>query len=187
MIFDLPTSLTFGGRDWPINTDYRDVLRTLTAFEDPNVTDEEKTYICLHNTYPDLDRIPQEQLQNALDAAIQFIDHGSREEGPSPRMMDWEQDATLIFPAVNRAAGVEIRSLEYLHWWTFLGYFMEIKDTTYATVLSLRQKRYGKHKKKFEKQEEEYWKANRAICELKKRYTDDELEEQERLNSILGR
>ena len=186
MIFDLPTALEFGGRAWAIHTDYRDVLRTLTAFEDPNLTDEEKAYICLHNTYPDLAEIPQKDLQAALDAAIAFIDHGATDDGPSPRTMDWEQDAPLIFPAVNRAAGFEVRSAEYLHWWTFMGFFMEIRDTTFATVLSLRQKKYGKHRKKLEKHEQEFWKNNASICELKTRYTDEELAEQERIRKIIG-
>ena len=94
--------------------------------------------------------------------------------------------APLIFPAVNRAAGFEVRSVEYMHWWTFLGFFMEIRDTTYATVLGLRQKKYGKHRKKLEKHEQEFWKNNASICELKPRYTEEELAEQEALKSILG-
>lgn len=184
MIFDLPTSLEVNGRAWAINTDFRDVLRTLTAFEDPNLTDAEKAYICLHNTYPELKDIPQEDIQAAFDAAVAFIDHGSRDDGPSPRTMDWTQDADLIFPAVNRSAGFEVRSAEYIHWWTFLGYFMEIKDSVYATVLNLRGKRA--RGKKLEKDEQEFWKRNRSICELKKKYTDEELEEQEHLKSLLG-
>lgn len=187
MIFDLPTKLEFGGREWAINSDYRDVLRTLTAFEDPDLTDEEKAYICLHNFYPDLKDIPQEDLQAALDAAIDFIDHGAGDDsGPSPRTMDWEQDAPLIFPAVNRAAGFEVRSAAYMHWWTFMGFFMEIRDTTYATVLGLRQKKYGKHRKKLDKQEEEFWKNNHAICVLKAKYTEEDLAEKERLKKLLG-
>lgn len=184
MIFDLPTSLEVNGRAWAINTDFRDVLRTLTAFEDPNLTDAEKAYICLHNTYPELKEIPGEDLQAAFDAAVAFIDHGSRDDGPSPRTMDWTQDADLIFPAVNRSAGFEVRSAEYIHWWTFLGYFMEIKDSVYATVLNLRGKRA--RGKKLEKDEKEFWNRNRSICELKKKYTDEELEEQEQLKSLLG-
>lgn len=184
MIFDLPITAEFGGRQWAINTDFRDVLRTLTAFEDPNLTNEEKVYICLHNTYPDFKDIPASDMQAALDAAIDFIDHGQHSDDPSPRTMDWEQDATLIFPAVNRVAGFEVRSADYIHWWTFMGFFMEIKNSTYATVLSLRGKKA--RGKKLEKDEQEFWKHNRGICELKKRYTDEELAEQEQLKSILG-
>ena len=184
MIFDLPTALEFGGRKWAINSDYRDVLRTLTAFEDPDVTDEEKAFICLHNTYPDFEKIPKADLQAAFDAAVAFIDHGTRESGPSPRMMDWEQDAALIFPAVNKAAGFEVRSAEYLHWWTFMGYFMEIRETTYATVLGLRGKKA--RGKKLEKDELNFWTQNLGICKLKPRYTEAQKAENERLKQLLG-
>ncbi len=185
MIFELPTALDFGGRSWAINSDYRDVLRTLTAFEDPDLTDQEKAYICLHNFYPDYERIPDNDLQAAFDAAVAFIDHGNENSDvPSPRTMDWEQDAPLIFPAVNRAAGFEVRSVEYMHWWTFLGFFMEIRNTTYATVLGLRSKKA--RGKRLEKEENEFWRQNRGICELKVKYTEEELAEKERLKQLLG-
>ena len=188
MIFDLPNEVEFGGRSWRINTDYRDVLRVLTAFEDQDLDDNEKAFICLHNLYPDLDDIPAEDLQAAFDAAIRFIDAGQQatEEGPSPRTMDWNQDAPLIFSAVNRSAGFEVRAVEYMHWWTFVGFFMEIRDTTFATVLGLRQKKFGKHRKKLEKHEQEFWNNNRSICELTPRYTEEDLAEKERLKKLLG-
>lgn len=185
MIFDLPTSVTFGGREWEIATDYRDVLRVLTAFEDPDLTDADKAAICLYNMYVDLDEIPAELAQDALDAAVAFIDAGhTREDTPGPRTVDWTQDAPLIFPAVNRVAGYEVRAVEYMHWWTFVGLFMEIKDTTYSTILSLRAKK-GRGKK-LEKWEQEYWSQNKKICAIQRRYTQAELEEQERLRKIIG-
>ena len=184
MIFELPTALTVNGREWAINSDYRDVLRTLTAFEDPDLTDGEKAYICLYNTYPDLARIPAGDLQAAFDAAVAFIDHGRRDgERPGPRTMDWTQDASLIFPAVNRAAGFEVRGVPYMHWWTFMGYFMEIRDTTYATILGLRGKRA--RGKKLEKDEKEFWKQNRGLCELLKRRSEEEQAERELANALL--
>jgi hypothetical protein len=98
--------------------------------------------------------------------------------------MDWTQDANLIFPAVNKAAGFEVRGVDYMHWWTFMGYFMEIRDTTYATILGLRGKKaLGK---KLEKYEKEFWQHNRGLCELRTKYTEEELEEQARLKAIIG-
>ena len=184
MIFDLPTALEFGGRSWDIATDYRDILRILEAFEDPDLSDEEKAAICLYNLYTDMEEIPADQMQAAFDAALRFIDQGHGDEGGGPRTMDWSQDAPLIFPAVNRSAGFEVRSVEYLHWWTFLGYFMEIRNSTYATVLGLRQKKA--RGKKLEKQEQEFWSHNKAICVIKRRETEEEIAEKERLKKILG-
>jgi hypothetical protein len=98
--------------------------------------------------------------------------------------MDWTQDAPLIFPAVNRVAGFEVRSVDYMHWWTFMGLFMEIHDSVYSTVLSLRGKKA--RGKKLEKDEREFWQHNRGICELKPRYTQEEIAEKERLKQIIG-
>lgn len=186
MIYDLPETVEFGGREWKINTDFRDVLNILTAFEDPELTNEEKAYVCLYNIYPEFEKIPKSLIQQAYDAAIEFIDHGHPDDKkPSKKTMDWEQDAPLIFPAVNRVAGFETRSADYIHWWTFMGYFMEIKDSTYSTVLSLRQKKA--RGKKLEKYEQEYWKNNRGICELRRKETEEDKEEKARLEAILGK
>ena len=184
MIFDLPTALEVGGRTWDIATDFRDILRILTAFEDPDLTEEERATILLYNLYVDLEEMPRECLQEAFDKAIEFIDAGHNDDKDGPRTMDWEQDAPLIFPAVNRAAGFEVRSCAYLHWWTFVGLFMEIRDTTYATVLGLRQKKA--RGKKLEKHEQEFWRQNKRICVIRRRETEAEIAERERLNKLLG-
>lgn len=189
MIFDLPKTVEINGREWEIATDYRDILVILSAFEDPDLTNEEKAFVCLHNFYLDFEQLPREQYQAAYNAAMEFIDHGSSNDKPSPvKTMDWEQDAPLLFPAINRAAGFEVRNVEYMHWWTFIGYFMEIKDSTYATVLSLRQKK-ARHKK-LEKYELEYWNQNRSICVIRHKETADEKAaaeaEKARLEAILG-
>ena len=183
MIFDLPTALEVGGREWAVRTDFRDVLTVLVAFGDPDLEDGDKAFVCLHNLYEDFDQMPRGLYQEAYNAAVEFIDHGG-DNKPGPRTMDWEQDAPLIFPAVNAAAGFEVRAVEYMHWWTFLGYFMEIKETTYATVLSLRQKKA--RGKKLEKYETEFWNQNTGICKLKPKYTEAEKAEIERLKGILG-
>ena len=184
MIYDLPRALEFGGRAWTIHTDYRDVLNILEAFEDPDLTDEEKAYVCLYCLYEDFETIPREDMARAYEAAIAFIDHGSGNDRPGPRTMDWRQDAPLIFPAVNRAAGFEVRAVEYMHWWTFVGLFMEIRDSVFSTVLGLRQKK--NRGKKLEKYEKEFWQQNKGICELKRRLTEAEQAEEDRLRSVFG-
>jgi hypothetical protein len=184
MVFDLPVTLEVGGIEWDIETDYRQILRILAAYEDPDLSDNEKVAICLYNLYVDFETMPPELYKDAYDAAMEFIDNGNKNESAGARVMDWTQDAPLIFPAVNKSAGFEVRSVKYMHWWTFLGYFMEIKDTVYSTVLSIRQKK--KRGKKLEKWESEYWTSNKAICEIKPRYTEEELAEIERMNKLLG-
>ncbi len=182
--FTLPTRLDVAGREYDIRTDFRDILRILTAFDDPELEANEKQYVCLYIFYVDFNSIPREAYEDAYKAAVRFIDNGIEGDGKSPRTMDWEQDAAILFPAVNKAAGFETRSADYLHWWTFAGFFMEIKDSTYATILSLRQKKVKG--KKLEKWEREFWRTNAGICRLRTKLTAEEQAEKDRLNALLG-
>lgn len=185
-IFDLPDSLEVNGTTYPIDPEYRNILRILIAFEDPELSDAEKRYVCLYNLYLDFPTMPQSDLEAAYREAVQFIDHGAKSENNhAPRLMSWEQDAPLLFPAVNKVAEYEVRDPnKSLHWWTFLGFYMEIKDSVFTTVLSLRQKRM--RGEKLDKSEQQFWQANRGICVLKEKLTAEEKAEEDRLNALFS-
>ena len=183
MIGDLPTSLEVNGVEYKIRTNMKDILKVVQAFDDVELEDSEKVYICLLIIYEDFESMPKEDYKEALDKAVWFIDCGAEPSKGHKKTMDWEQDEALIFPAVNRVAGCEVRSLAYIHWWTFMGYFMEIHDGTYAQVLQLRSKRANG--KKLEKWEREYWENNKEICEIKQKYTEEEKEQMRKLNELL--
>lgn len=186
MIYELPTSIEVNGIDYKIRTDYRDILDIMVAFGDPDLEPEEKVYVCLYILYIDSGKIPNIDLEEAYEKAVLFLNCGVEQSKTKSkkRTMDWEQDAPLIFPAVNKVAGFEVRSVEYMHWWTFCGLFMEIKGTSYSTVLGIRNKKA--EGKKLEQWEKDYWNANRETCVLKEKLTKEEKEEKERLLAILG-
>ena len=87
-------------------------------------------------------------------------------------MIDWEQDAPIIVPAVNSVAHTEVRSVEYMHWWTFWGYFMEVGESLLSSVLNIRDKK-AKHKK-LEKYEQEFYRENKELIDFKRRETEEE-------------
>lgn len=185
MIGGLPKELTVGGVKRPIRTDYRDILNILVAFNDPNLTDQEKAYVCLYGIYPDFEQIRPDEYDEAYTKAVGFINaNQDQSERITPKVMDWEQDEQLLFSAINKVAGKEVRAEEYIHWWTFLGYYMEISEGTFSTVISLRSKR--KRGKKLEKWEQEFWQNNREICILKEKLTEEEQAKKDRLNALLG-
>lgn len=165
MLGSLPTELTVNGKTYPIRSDYRDVLRIIQAFSATDLDDREKIIVCMRQLYCHLEDIPAEDIPAAYEAAIRFIEYLPDDGKKTPRTINWEKDETLIFPAINQAAGTEVRALEYLHWWTFLGYFQSIdRESTWGAVLTIRQKR-ARHKK-LESWEQEFYNSNRAICEL---------------------
>lgn len=185
MIGVLPKSLSVNGIEYDIRSDFRDVLKIVYAFNDPELQDEEKIYVCLFILYTNFDHIPKDDYEAAFVAAMGFIDHGVKaDDKKHPRVMDWEQDESIMFPAINKVAGFETRSVEYLHWWTFMGYFMEISEGVFSHVMSLRSKKA--RNKPLDKWEREYWNANKSLCVLKPKLTAEEQEAKDRLNAMLG-
>lgn len=192
MIGHLPTKLNVNGTDRAIRTDFRTALLIMQAYNDPELIEDdiahEKIEAMLECLYEDLNDIVQEDITSAVEQAIWFLDGGSIQSSESKykkskKVMDWEQDEQIIFSAVNKVAGKETRAVDYMHWWTFLGYFNEIGEGLFTTVINIRQKK--NKRKKLEKHEEEFYKENRHLVDIKVRYTPEEQAEIDRLNMLL--
>lgn len=190
----LPTSLNVDGIDYKIRTDYRVILDILAALNDPDILDPgmtegemnaEKVMTMLQILYINFDSMPMSDWSEAADRACEFIDCGIEDDGAKkPRLMDWEQDAPIIVPAVNKVCNFDVRSVKYMHWWTFFGYYMEIGQCMLSTVISIRDK---KHRgKKLEKWEQEFYRNNRRIVDLKIKKAERSAEEKEALRELFG-
>ena len=180
--YDLPTSICVAGTDYEIRSDFRAILDVMQALNDNDLESELKPLIMLGIMFKD--PVPAEHAQEALDKAVDFIEAGYKSDGRSrPKLMDWEQDANLIIPAVNKVAGQEIRALPYLHWWTFLGYYMEIQESFFSTVVGIRLKK--SKGQKLDKQEKEFYQDNKAVIDLKKKANRSK-EELDELRELFG-
>lgn len=142
------------------------MLRVFEAFADKELTDNEKLLICLKRMYVQFQRINHNDYKEAYEKVCWFIGCGKPEEKRPPvRSFDWIKDEPLVFPAVNKVAGTEVRSVPYMHWWTFMGYFESIdSDSLFGTVLSIRHKKA--RGKKLEKYEREFIQNNKALMSL---------------------
>lgn len=141
MIGRLPQTLDVGGRSLPIRTDFRDILNLFPMFDDPELTDEEKAYVACKNIY--LCDITPDIFDIATEKLWWFIDGGDiPKDDPAPvRILDWEKDERTLMPAISKTVGVpDVRSLPYMHWWTFLGAFGEMGEGLYSTILNMRRK-----------------------------------------------
>lgn len=180
--WELPVSLHVCGTDYPIRTDFRAVLDILSYFGNPEYETDEKWEICLDILYRDYEQMPAQHKEEAARQAAWFIDMGMEPDGKKPRTMDWGQDAAIILPAVNKVVGKEVRSLEYMHWWTFLGAYMEIGDSLFSQVVAIRQKKAsGKH---LDPWEHKFYLDNKSIIDLQKKSTNKE--ERDAVDALFG-
>lgn len=184
-LWKLPKEICIHDEPYRIRTDYRAILDILKAAADPELTDQEKNIVMLEILYMNPEEIPPEYLEEALVKGKEFIDCGVREEGKEKvRLMDWEQDSPIIASAINKTVGKDVRSLKYMHWWTFMGAYMEIGDGLFHQVIMIRQKK--EKKKKLEKWELEFYRKNRSLVDLDQKKQERSAEEKEALKTLFG-
>lgn len=169
----LPTSLEVCGKVYGIRSDYREVLDICAALSDPELDDRDRAEVLLEVLYPELEEMPSEHYEQAIQEGLWFIG-GGREEthDQGPRLVDWKQDFPYIVAPINRVTGLEVRSVEYMHWWTFLAAYYEIGDCTFAQIVRVRdQLAWGKS---LDKSDQEWYRRNRQLVDLKQHYTERE-------------
>ena len=182
----LPKEVIIDGQTYPIRADFRDCLLILIAFNDKNLSDDEKGIVALEIFYKEV----PDNTEEAYNQMVWFLDGGKDADAEEdnhtpvrPKVYDWEHDEQIIFSAINKVAGREVRNDDFLHFWTFLGYFSEIGEGVFSTVVSIREK-LAKHKK-LEKWEQDFRRNNKQLVDLPK---DDVLsqESKDALTDLIG-
>lgn len=173
----LPTSVALGGAEYEIRSDYRAIMDIMVALSDAELTDQERAYVVLDIFYPQFEKIPEEHYEEAIKQCFWFINGGEAEAETQKkpiRLVDWELDFPRLVGPINRVSGKEIRSIDYFHWWSFLAAYMEIGDCLFAQIVNIRSKKAKK--KKLDKAEQEFYRENRHIIDIKSTYTEAEQE-----------
>ena len=170
----LPESVTVSGREYAIRSDFRTVIEILVALADPELDQQGKAEVVLKCFYPDYEEIRKEDAEAALKAAAVFIDGGEElpESARRHRLMDWEQDFPRIAAPVSRILGRDVRTVENLHWWTFLAAYYEIGDCLFAQIVRIRNLRAKG--KKLDKADREWYRDNAALVNFRQKYTEAE-------------
>lgn len=134
----LPTSLQIGDTEYPINSDFRTCLRIIMAFEDAELTNQEKQIVLLSSLFV---TVPDDT-KSAITEAIKFLDGGREreEEINHVRVYSFEKDSNFIYAAFKSTHNIDLANVE-LHWWQFLALFMDMgSETTFSQLVGLRKR-----------------------------------------------
>ena len=164
-MYQLPTTVQVDGKEWGITKkgDFRIVLSVFEALNDPELpTLQEKTLAATllfyqeFNVLEDIMELPVETYQELVEKMFLFINCNQLNVGVNTgrKILDWKQDEQLIMSAINSVARKEVRAEKYVHWFTFMGYYMAIGECPLSTVVSIRDK--IARNKKLEKYEKEF-------------------------------
>ena len=180
-MFELPLTITIADEEFGIRDDgdYRMVLDCFSALQDTELPKRERLITALvifyegfslDNAFSYLDT--PEKVEEAITKMYDFFNCGQQNTGSHTpyKLVDWEQDNHLIASAINKVAGQEIRGIDYLHWYTFMGYYISIGESVLSSVVTIRDKmmsgkKLEKHEKEFRMKNPDYFVWNRETLE----------------------
>ena len=180
MNYTIPITVTVNENVYTIRDkgDYRMVLDVFTALNDIELEHNERILAALYIFYDqfeeleDILRLDEATLVELVQEMFRWLNCGrDKAVGEvSHKTIDWETDAQMICAAINPIAHTEVRAVEYIHWWTFMGYFMAIGESTLSTVVSIRSKiikgkKLEKYEKEFKAENPQYFNWNHKTME----------------------
>ncbi len=194
MIGALPESLIINDNEYPIRSDYRNILDIFEMFSDVDIELSDRYMIAIYMMYEDFASVEDVEkaaangfdVEEAYRQLLWFIscgkskDKGKKIERP---VYDWSKDEQIIFSSVNKVAGKEVRSALYMHWWTFMGYFNEIGEGLFSYITSIRNK--INNNKKLDKDEYDFFKKNKDLIEIKPPKTAEEQQQENEYQTLL--
>lgn len=152
---ELPRTITVEGTEIPINTDFRASIAFEELMQNPQLTDEALVSGVLDAYFdadvaPVISRICAAGKSEALFRSIMdFYRCGdpARPAGEKneKRAYSFSVDEKRIYAAFSEQYGIDLYSIDYLHWWKFSSMFSSLSDTTeIAKIMHIRTAEFEK-------------------------------------------
>lgn len=175
---EFPESVTVNGVEYPIVTDFRDWIKFCDLTETDEVNGADKALIML-DWY--IEQVPPD-LKKAILTLGEFLaayplyenNAGVTKSNSPQKAYSFSQDAGDIFSAFLTCYGIDLSTVDYLHWWKFRTLFdslpndCEIKQKMYYRTVDL-----AKIKNRDERKRIQELRSRIALKERKNRYVDD--------------
>lgn len=176
-----PTKININNKILKINSDFRNCIKIIEAFEDEDLLDEEKYLVLVKRLY--VDNVDDEDLQEAIIKGIKFLDLGEKNEDNEEnlkRLYSFSKDDNYIYTGIRQSHNIDLNSIEYLHWWNFVFLFLDIGQDCIFNQLIYYRKR--KNEGKLTKEEKKVYISMRKILDLD--YDIDDKEDDEFMKKL---
>lgn len=133
-----PEEIRIGKTVYPIVTDFREWFRFADMLADEELTKKEKLYLMVDWLLKTPETITSELVSavftfyNAKALKYDPLEVDDEEERAAhpkhPPVFSWKYDATFIIGDFQRYYGIDLLSVDYMHWWKFRCLFDALPD-----------------------------------------------------------
>ena len=189
LLLDLvPTTVDIDGKDYEINSNFRNGILFEVMMQDHELTDVDKIIQALDLYYPVLPNNIPEAIEKMLwfyrcGYDINELNRRGAGSGKKDQVYSFEFDADYIYAAFLDQYNIDLQDIEYLHWWKFKAMFKSLKeDNEFVKIMGYRSMDLSKVEDK--KMKEHYRKLKR-MYKIPEQISDSEKEKMDKLNEIL--
>lgn len=134
---DYPETVLIEGKEVSIVTDFREYVRLIDMLKSEELASYEKAYFLLQYF-----KEPIEDFEKSVDALSGFIEmkdlhnplNGPAEDGtdeePKKDVYSFAIDYPFIFSGFLHDYGINIKTIQYMHWWEFRMLFSGLSEST---------------------------------------------------------
>ncbi len=137
---DYPTAVCVEGREIPIVTDFREIIKLIDMLKTEDMNPREKMYFLLQYFQEQ-----PEDFEKAVEALTDFVtmkefydqsmeeyepEEESGDESPRKDVYSFSIDYPFIFSAFMQDYRINIRTIQYMHWWEFRMLFSGLSEGT---------------------------------------------------------
>lgn len=137
---DYPTAVCVDGREIPIITDFREIVKLIDMLKTEDMDPREKMYFLLQYFQEQ-----PEDFEKAVEALTDFVtmkefydqsteeyepEEESEDESPRKDVYSFSIDYPFIFSAFLQDYRINIRTIQYMHWWEFRMLFSGLSEGT---------------------------------------------------------
>ena len=180
----LPTRVEIDGKEYEINSNFRTSLLFSILMENKDIPSNLKIRQALKLYYP----VIPKNTEKSIEKIIWFYTRGKEyktttSKGNNIKILDYEEDADLIYSAFMSQYGIDLQDIEYLHWWKFKALFEGLKeDNKLSKIMEYRSIDLNSIK---DKEQRKFYKEKKKIYSLENNYSKEELKELEEWNKKL--
>jgi len=179
-----PTKIKIKNKILNINSDFRNCIKIIEAFEDEELSLEEKCLILIKRLYTD--EVNSDEIEEAYKKGIKFLDLGEENKSvnQNKRIYAFQKDSNYIYTGIRQSHNIDLNSIEYLHWWNFVYLFMDMgQDCMFNQIIYYRKK---KNEGKLTKDERKLYLSMRKILDLDYVEEDEDEENDEFMKKLGG-
>lgn len=181
LIDEVPEFVEIDGVNYEINTDFRISIMFELLMQDNTLTEREKIETALNLYYPD---IPP-NIPRAIEKMLWFYRCGkdientdAEEENQSyskkEQIYSFKYDDELIFAAYLSQYGINLQTINHLHWWEFKALFKGLGTSN--KIVEIMNIRGMKIDKNMTKEQKRYYRRLKKLYALPDNRTEEEKE-----------